>query len=129
DHPGPGARLPRRQDRRARLSGDERPLQARGDLRGAADRRPGGQDRRRPGARADVSPSPSSPGGTAPAILARGLVKQFGPVRAVDGIDLSIARGESILLLGPNGAGKSTLLRLFATLVRPTSGSLAIDGR
>ncbi len=64
----------------------------------------------------------------APALLARGLTKRYGPARAIDGVDLAVPSGQSVALLGPNGAGKSTLLRLCAVLIRPTSGTLRIHG-
>ena len=50
------------------------------------------------------------------------------PVHAVDGISFSVPRGEIFGLLGPNGAGKTTLLKMLTTLLRPTSGSAAIEG-
>lgn len=56
------------------------------------------------------------------------LTKSFGPRVALDGIDLSIERGDFVTLVGPNGAGKTTLLRILATLSRPTSGRLRIAG-
>ncbi len=62
------------------------------------------------------------------ALLARGLGKRYGAAIALDGIDLEIPAGQWVALVGPNGAGKSTLLRLFASLARPTSGSLFIHG-
>src|SRR5580693_4163946 len=49
-------------------------------------------------------------------------------VRALDGLSLQVAPGETLGLLGPNGAGKTTTIRTIATLVRPTSGTVAIDG-
>ncbi len=55
-----------------------------------------------------------------PAVHARGLVKQFGDLRAVDGIDLDVPRGMIFAILGPNGAGKTTLMRMLATLAHPT---------
>ncbi len=62
------------------------------------------------------------------AIAARGLVKSFGAVRAVDGIDLDVPRGMIFGLLGPNGAGKTTLLRMLATLLKPDAGSARVMG-
>ena len=50
------------------------------------------------------------------AIVAEQLVKDFGDLRAVDGVDLSITRGEIYGFLGPNGAGKSTTVRMLCTL-------------
>ncbi|MGH0038085.1 MAG: ABC transporter ATP-binding protein [Myxococcota bacterium] len=62
------------------------------------------------------------------AVRARGLVKRFGAVDALRGIDLAIDAGRTCAILGPNGAGKSTLLRLLAGLARPSGGELAILG-
>ncbi|MFD0517837.1 ABC transporter ATP-binding protein [Paractinoplanes durhamensis] len=56
------------------------------------------------------------------------LTKHFKDVRAVDGIDLTVARGELVALLGPNGAGKSTTLRMLTTLIPPTSGTASVAG-
>ena len=63
-----------------------------------------------------------------PVVEARGLAKRYGPLAALDGIDLSVPAGEAIVLLGANGAGKSTLLRLLATLTRPSGGRLRLFG-
>ncbi|MHC4600602.1 MAG: ABC transporter ATP-binding protein [Planctomycetota bacterium] len=57
------------------------------------------------------------------------LKKRFGRVRAVDGVDLTVDRGEIFGLLGPNGAGKTTILRLLTGLLRPTSGTIRVFGR
>ncbi|MEW9838250.1 ATP-binding cassette domain-containing protein [Mesorhizobium marinum] len=62
------------------------------------------------------------------AIVARGLVKAFGELRAVDGIDLDVPRGMIFAILGPNGAGKTTLMRMLATLSRPDSGAATVMG-
>ncbi len=64
----------------------------------------------------------------APAVEAAGLRKEFGPIRAVDGIDLSLGAGRIYGLLGPNGSGKTTLIRLLAGLAKPTSGESRILG-
>ena len=63
-----------------------------------------------------------------PAILVEGLKKSFGPIVALDGIDLSVPRGTVLGLLGPNGAGKTTLIRILATILRPDSGHAAVLG-
>ena len=61
-------------------------------------------------------------------VVIRGLVKQYGSVRAVDGLDLTVGRGEIFGLLGPNGAGKTTTLRTILGLCRPTEGTLLVHG-
>jgi ABC-type multidrug transport system ATPase subunit len=58
-----------------------------------------------------------------------GLVKQFGGISALAGIDLEVERGSVLAVLGPNGAGKSTLFGCLLGLVRPTSGTILWDGR
>ena len=72
------------------------------------------------------SPVPES--ATPHAIEARGLVKQFGGRRALDGLDLELPQGAFLSIFGPNGAGKTTLLRELALLARPTGGELRILG-
>ena len=62
------------------------------------------------------------------AIEATGLVKSFGDVRAVDGVDLAVRRGSVYGVLGPNGAGKTTTIRMLATLLRPDAGSARVLG-
>ena len=62
------------------------------------------------------------------AISARGLVKRFGDVTAVDGLDLDVPRGMIFAILGPNGAGKTTLMRMLATLTSPDAGSARVLG-
>lgn len=56
------------------------------------------------------------------------IKKYFGPVKAVDGVELAIKDGEFLALLGPSGSGKTTLLRLIAGLESPTEGTIIIDG-
>lgn len=65
---------------------------------------------------------------TEPAIVARGLRKQYGALIAVDGIDLTVAAGAIYALLGPNGAGKTTTLNMLTTLTRPTAGEARVCG-
>jgi ABC-2 type transport system ATP-binding protein len=57
-----------------------------------------------------------------------GLKRSFGPLVAVDGVDLSVHRGELFSLLGPNGAGKTTTIRMLCCLLRPTDGTARIGG-
>ena len=71
---------------------------------------------------------PARDGVDSPAIEARGLVRDFGDNRAVDGVDLSVESGEVYGFLGPNGAGKSTTVRMLCTLLRPTSGRATVAG-
>ena len=65
----------------------------------------------------------------APVIRAENLVKEFGPVRALDDLNLSIAPGEVHGFLGPNGSGKSTTMRVLLGLLRPDSGTIELFGR
>ncbi|MFF1560337.1 ATP-binding cassette domain-containing protein [Streptomyces sp. NPDC058279] len=62
------------------------------------------------------------------AIYAEGLVKTFGDVRALDGVDLDVPEGTVLGLLGPNGAGKTTTVRVLTTLLRPDSGKAVVAG-
>jgi len=59
----------------------------------------------------------------------RGLSKSYGPVRAVDRVDLDIVSGETVALLGPNGAGKSTTIDIALGLTRPDAGEVTVFGR
>jgi ABC-2 type transport system ATP-binding protein len=61
-------------------------------------------------------------------ILVEGLVKAFGSFRAVDGVSLSVERGEIHGFLGPNGAGKTTTIRMIAGLLKPDAGRVVVDG-
>lgn len=63
-----------------------------------------------------------------PALAMCGLVKAFGPTRALDGASLTVARGTVHGLVGQNGAGKSTLIKVLAGLVAPDGGTVALDG-
>ncbi|MFF4762982.1 ATP-binding cassette domain-containing protein [Streptomyces sp. NPDC001292] len=62
------------------------------------------------------------------AIHAEGLVKTFGDVKALDGVDLDVPEGTVLGLLGPNGAGKTTTVRCLTTLLRPDSGKAVVAG-
>jgi ABC-2 type transport system ATP-binding protein len=62
-------------------------------------------------------------------IEARGLVKRYGDVAAVDDVDLTVERGDIYGFLGPNGAGKTTTLRMLMSLVHPDAGSIRLFGR
>jgi len=62
------------------------------------------------------------------AVRARGLVKHYGEVKALDGIDLTVPQGSVLGVLGPNGAGKTTAVRILATLLVPDSGTAEVAG-
>jgi len=62
------------------------------------------------------------------AVLVNNLVKEFGPVRALNGVSFIVEKGEVFGLIGPNGAGKTTTLRILATLLFPTRGLVNIFG-
>jgi ABC-2 type transport system ATP-binding protein len=66
---------------------------------------------------------------TAPPVEVRGLVKRYGEVVAVNGVDLTVDAGDVYGYLGPNGAGKTTSLRMMLGLIRPTAGSVRLFGR
>jgi len=74
-----------------------------------------------PPRRAETSPD-------GPAISVTGLVKSFGDVRALDGVDLEAAPGTVLGVLGPNGAGKTTAVRILATLLKPDAGEIRVAG-
>jgi ABC-2 type transport system ATP-binding protein len=63
-----------------------------------------------------------------PAIQARGLVKKYGDVTALDGVDITVPTGSVLGLLGPNGAGKTTIVRILTTLLRPDAGTAEVAG-
>ena len=64
-----------------------------------------------------------------PPIEVRGLVKRYGELNAVDGVDLTVEAGDVYGYLGPNGAGKTTSLRMMLGLIRPTAGTVRLFGR
>jgi len=68
----------------------------------------------------------ASNGASAPAISVRDLVKSFGEVRAVRGVNFEVAMGEVFGFLGPNGAGKTTTINMLCTLAKPTSGQASV---
>jgi ABC-2 type transport system ATP-binding protein len=69
------------------------------------------------------------PAAAQPAIRCRGLVKRYGDVVAVDGLDLDVYRGECFGLLGPNGAGKTTTIEILEGLIWPDAGEVEVLGR
>ncbi|GLZ06186.1 branched-chain amino acid ABC transporter permease [Actinomadura sp. NBRC 104412] len=68
------------------------------------------------------------PDGQAPVLVARGVAKSFGGVRALDGVDLEVRPGQVLGLVGPNGSGKTTLLNVLSGLYAPTAGTITLDG-
>jgi heme exporter protein A len=75
---------------------------------------------------ADAAPSPVA---SFPALEARRLRREYGPVVAVRDVDVSLQGGEFLVIFGPNGAGKSSLLGMLGGAMRPTSGQVLIRGR
>jgi ABC-2 type transport system ATP-binding protein len=73
-------------------------------------------------------PAGAVDGALAPAVAVEGLVKRYGDLEAVRGIDFAVAPGETFGFLGPNGAGKSTTISMLCTLVHPTGGSARVAG-
>src|SRR5947207_2156450 len=61
-------------------------------------------------------------------ISARGLMKRYGGISALDGVDLDVGRGEKLVVLGQSGSGKSTLIRCLNGLVKPDRGTIIVDG-
>jgi ABC-2 type transport system ATP-binding protein len=77
---------------------------------------------------ASVPATGSAVAATTPAVKTTGLVRRYGSVPALDGIDLEVPRGEIYGFLGPNGAGKSTLIRVLCTLLHPSEGTALVAG-
>jgi ABC-2 type transport system ATP-binding protein len=73
-------------------------------------------------------PGPEAPEGPSP-LEVRGLVKRYGELTAVAGVDITVRTGDVYGYLGPNGAGKTTSLRMMLGLIRPTEGSVRVFGR
>ena len=69
-----------------------------------------------------------APSGGNPIIEAHGLVKTYGDVVALDGLDLTVPEGTILGLLGPNGAGKTTAVSILTTLLQPDSGTATVAG-
>jgi polar amino acid transport system ATP-binding protein len=64
-----------------------------------------------------------------PAVEVRGLVKRFGPLTVLDGVDLTVAAGQVLCVIGPSGSGKSTLLRCINALEKPEEGLIFVNGQ
>ena len=62
-------------------------------------------------------------------ICCRGLSKAYGQRPALQGVDLELGRGRIVGLLGPNGSGKTTLIKILCGLLRPTQGTVTVDGQ
>lgn len=87
------------------------------------------EHRSRAGARiTPVAPQTHAAGPGDVAIRLAGLRREFGERAALDGLDLTLRRGQTLVVLGPNGSGKSTLLRILATLLRPSGGTAEVLG-
>jgi fructose transport system ATP-binding protein len=70
-----------------------------------------------------------APAGTQPVLAARGLVKRYGQVTALDGADFELLPGEVLAVIGDNGAGKSTLIKALTGAIVPDQGEILLDGR
>jgi ABC-2 type transport system ATP-binding protein len=76
-----------------------------------------------------TNPAPGPPTTEAPPLEVRGLVKRYGQLTAVGGVDITVQTGDVYGYLGPNGAGKTTSLRMMLGLIRPDAGSVRVFGR
>jgi ABC-type branched-subunit amino acid transport system ATPase component/ABC-type branched-subunit amino acid transport system permease subunit len=79
-------------------------------------------------ARAQPAAPPVNPGRNGTLLAVEGLAKHFGGLRAVDGVDMEVRRGEIQALIGPNGSGKTTILNMLSGLYVPTVGEILLDG-
>ena len=76
-----------------------------------------------------IESRPAAAAAVPTAVHFEGVTRRFGPVTALDNVDLAIASGETVALLGPNGAGKSTAIGLMLGLLEPSSGSVTVLGQ
>ncbi len=76
----------------------------------------------------DSESTMEQPDRVVPLLDAQGVSLAFGATRAIDGVDLTVHRGERVVVVGENGAGKSTLMKVLAGVLRPDAGRMAIDG-
>ncbi|MFH1651848.1 MAG: heme ABC exporter ATP-binding protein CcmA [Chloroflexota bacterium] len=74
-----------------------------------------------------AAPSPGATTGSS-MVSVKGLVKAFGDRQALRALELEVAQGEHVVIFGPNGAGKTTLIKVLATIMKPTSGSIRLNG-
>ncbi|HET7094013.1 MAG TPA: ATP-binding cassette domain-containing protein, partial [Thermomicrobiales bacterium] len=78
---------------------------------------------------ATASESPDQPAAPTPVLEARGLVKRYGQVTALDGADFELYPNEILAVIGDNGAGKSTLIKILSGAVIPDAGEILLDGK
>jgi branched-chain amino acid transport system permease protein len=69
-----------------------------------------------------------NPGGNGNLLTVKGLAKHFGGLKAVDGVDMEVRRGEIHALIGPNGSGKTTIINMLSGLYVPTAGQICLEG-
>ena len=75
-----------------------------------------------------LPPVAATPHGNGTLLTVRGLAKHFGGLKAVDGVDMAVRRGEIQALIGPNGSGKTTIINMLSGLYVPTAGEILLDG-